>query len=363
MNKILFTAKVDSHILAFHLPYLKYFKSKGFEVHVASGGDEVIPYCDVKYNISFGSNPFSRELKKSIKHLNKILEQNNFSIVHTHTAIASVLTRISCAKITAYTPRVMYTAHGFHFLKGGKIKDWILYYPIEKALSKYTDDLILINHEDYELAVKKNMAKRVHYIDGIGVDINKFWDSTNETSDSLCTQLEGKFVITFVAELNNNKNQIDLLNAIKILHKSHPNIVLLLVGIGENQKFYREFVDIYGLNENVKLLGYRNDVPQILKCTDLYVSTSRREGLGLNIIEAIASGLYVIAYRGRGHNEIIIDGVNGQLIDHTLDSLTEAILTNIETPHPRTEEQFKSVEKFDCSNAIKKMKEIYEDFE
>ena len=154
-KKVLFTATVDSHILHFHIPYLKLFKEKGYEVHVATNGNEEIPYCDKKHVISFERSPLKLNNLKAIGQLRKIINEENFDIIHCHTPMGSVVTRLAAKKARKKGTRVIYTAHGFHFYKGAPKLNWFLFYPVEKYLSKYTDTLITINKEDYDLAKRK----------------------------------------------------------------------------------------------------------------------------------------------------------------------------------------------------------------
>ena len=153
MKKVLFVAHVDSHIRHFHIPYLKYFKEKGYEVHVVTSNDEneTFPYCDVKHVISIKRNPFKMDNIKAIKQLKKIINDEKFDLIHCHTPMGGVITRLAAKKVRKNGTKVFYTAHGFHFYKGAPKINWMIYYPIEKYLSKYTDVLITINHEDYEL--------------------------------------------------------------------------------------------------------------------------------------------------------------------------------------------------------------------
>jgi glycosyltransferase EpsD len=177
MKKVLFTATVDSHILQFHLPFLKMFKENGYEVHVATNGNEKIPYCDVKHVVSFERSPIKINNLKAIKQLKKICEKEKFDIIHTHTLMGSVVTRLAAKKARRkYNTRIIYTAHGFHFFKGAPIKNWILFYPVEKYLAKYTDTLITINQEDYELAKMKfnKRCKDIQFVPGVGIDEKKF---------------------------------------------------------------------------------------------------------------------------------------------------------------------------------------------
>lgn len=312
MKKVLFTAKEDSHVRHFHIPYLKMFKEHGYEVHVASEGYEVFPYCDVKYNIKFGNSPLSKDILNSYKQLKDIIFDNQFDIIHTHTAIASALTRLSAHKLKKkhqIESRVMYTAHGFHFLKGGLISSWLIYYPIERFLAHMTDDLIVINEEDYEIANRHKMGKKRYLVHGVGIDLDAFTGTPK-------IKKEKDFVITYIAELNTNKNQLLLLKAAIELLKIRQDFMIQLVGSGVAEQSIVDFINEFGLEDNVKLLGYRTDVPDILETTDLVVATSLREGLPVNVIESMASGIPVIATRCRGHVDLVENDINGYIVSY-----------------------------------------------
>ena len=248
-GKVLFTATVDSHITQFHLPFLKWFKENGYEVHVATNGKEKIPYCDVKHVVCFERNPFKIKNLKAIKQLKKICEEEQFNIIHTHTPMGSVVTRIAALRSRKkYNSRVIYTAHGFHFFAGAPIINWILFYPVEKILSKYTDTIITINREDYDLAKRKfKKCKNIEYVPGVGIDFLKF--DNNSISASIKNELKkslgiknGDFIITCVARLDKNKNQGFLVDVISELLKKENNIKLLLVGPDECNGLYHKKV-------------------------------------------------------------------------------------------------------------------------
>lgn len=309
MKKVLFTATVDSHILAFHTPYLKYFKEKGYEVHVATNGDEKIPYCDKKIKIPFERSPYKINNIKAIKQLKKIINKEKYEIIHTHTPMGSVVTRIAAAHSRKENKtRVIYTAHGFHFYKGAPKKNWLIYYPIEKILARYTDDLITINKEDYELA-KKKFKTKVHYIPGVGIDPKKFdIKMTDKEKEELRKSLgltKNDFVMIYPAELNYNKNQIFLIDVMEEICKRHSNIHLLLAGKDSFNGYYQKIVKEHNLENNIHFLGFRNDIPQLLKISNISVSSSLREGLPLNIIEAMYMGLPIVATECRGMSDLI----------------------------------------------------------
>ena len=319
-KKVLFTATVDSHILHFHIPYLKLFKEKGYEVHVATNGNEEIPYCDKKHVISFERSPLKLNNLKAIGQLRKIINEENFDIIHCHTPMGSVVTRLAAKKARKKGTRVIYTAHGFHFYKGAPKLNWFLFYPVEKYLSKYTDTLITINKEDYDLAKRKfKKCNDIKYVPGVGIDEKKFdFKMSKKERDDLRKSLGLKsddFVMIQVGELNKNKNQIMSINAMKKITNEYKNIHLLLVGDGPLKDYYNIQIKNNNLENNVHLLGYRSDVPKLLKISDVLLSLSYREGLPVNVIEAEFCGLPIIATNCRGNRDLVKNNKNGYLIN------------------------------------------------
>ena len=311
MKKVLFVATVTSHIVAFHIPYLKMFKENGYEVHVATNDDVPIPYCDVHHKISIHRDPFKIENIKAIKQLKKIINEEKFDIVHCHTPMGSVVARLAAKKARKNGTRVIYTAHGLHFFKGAPIKNWLVFYPIEKYLSKYTDTLILINHEDYELCKKKfKKCYDIQYIPGVGIDEKKFeFEMSDDEKKQLRKTLKiGKndFVIIYSAELLKRKRQIWLIKTVENLLKKYDNIHLLLPGKDSLNGKCQKLAKKMGVERKIHFLGYREDIPRLLKISDMAVSSASQEGLPVNIMEAICSGLPIVASDCRGNRDLIL---------------------------------------------------------
>lgn len=331
MKKVLFTATVDSHILAFHTPYLKYFKNNGYEVHVATNGDAKIPFCDVKHVVSFERSPFKPNNLKAIRQLKKICDTEQFDIIHTHTPMGSVVTRLAAMHARKkYNTYVIYTAHGFHFFKGAPAQNWLIFYPVEKLLARKTDTLITINKEDYELA-KKKFKTDVQYIPGVGVDSKKFdFSMTEDDKTQLRKSLglkKSDFVMIYPAELNKNKNQLLLINAMKKIVLKDKDIKLLLPGKDNYNGYYQRLVKDYGLTDKILFLNHRGDIPQLLQVSNVSVSTSLREGLPVNVMEAMCTGMALVVSPCRGNLDLVKDGKNGYIIsnnDH--DSLVNIII-------------------------------------
>ena len=303
---------------------------KGWEVHVATNGKEKFPYCDKKHTICMERSPFKPKNLKAIKQMKELLEKEHFDIIHCHTPMGSVVTRIAAKEARKNGTRVIYTAHGFHFYTGAPLINWLLFYPVEKYLAKYTDTLITINKEDYNRA-KKKFSKRCHdiqYVPGVGIDPEKFdFKMTAKEKHDLRTSLglkDDDFVMIFPARLDKNKNQGFLIKCMPKLIKENPKIHLLLPGQDELNGKYQKLAEKLNVETNVHFLGKRNDIPKLLKISDIAVSSSLREGLPINIIEAIFSKKRVVAIRCRGCNELI-DPVYGKIVEKDNDAFSRAV--------------------------------------
>jgi glycosyltransferase EpsD len=317
-KKVLFCATVDYHFKAFHLPYLKWFKEQGWEVHVAACGDLKLPYVDKKYNIPIQRSPFSKRNRVACKELKAIIAQNQYKIIHCHTPMGGVLTRLAARKSRKNGTKVIYTAHGFHFCKGAPLTNWILYYPIERVLSRFTDCLITINKEDFNLSkrhrFKADLIKHVH---GVGINIEKY-KPVEATHKSILRSNHGynadDFLMFYAAEFNKNKNQKLLIESLALLKDEVLNAKLLLAGDGPLLQECKDLAHKLELDNRIDFLGFRNDIEDLLKLSDLAVASSLREGLPVNIMEAMACGLPVIANDNRGHRELIENSKNGWII-------------------------------------------------
>lgn len=370
MKKVLFTATVDEHILHFHLPYLKWFKEQGVEVHVASWGEKEIPYADKKYNVPFSRSPWSLKNIEAYRRLKKIITANNYRIIHCHTPVGGVLTRLAAREARKRGIKVIYTAHGFHFYKGAPLKNWLLYYPVEKWLARHTDCLITINEEDYRLALdKKFKALHIKKVNGVGVDLTRFSPQTEEDKKRLRREYgykEENFILICVGELNDNKNQDLIIKSLAILKDNIPEIKLLLAGKGAKETAYRKKAEELAVDDYIDFLGYRNDIPNLLKIADLAVSASRREGLPVNIMEAMAVGLPLVVTDCRGNRDLVEDGVNGFVI--SLDdekAMAEAILKVYQSHELRQrvrENSLKKVKKYSLDVVGEEMAEVYGEF-
>lgn len=364
-RKVLFVATITGHINAFHIPYLKMFKENGYEVHVASNGEQDIEYCDKHFNIPFARSPLNVNNMKAYKELKTVINENKYDIIHCHTPVGGALTRVAAKEARKHGTRVIYTAHGFHFYKGAPIKNWLVFYPIERYLARLTDTIITINKEDFELAKRKLKCKDIQMVHGVGLDTKKFDVSISKNEiaklKEQCGIDKGNIVLSYVAEINKNKNQMLLINTMKRLCSMDNRYKLILVGDGIEKENCEKFVKENELEQYIIFLGKRKDIPQILSITDIYVASSLREGLPVNILEAMYMKLPIIAINNRGHRALINNGQNGFLVSNENELLEKIkiISSNEEVKQKFQNESKVIIEKYLLNNVEKEMKKIY----
>lgn len=366
MKKVLFVATITNHIIGFHLHYLKWFKEQGYEVHVASKGNETIEYCDKHFDIPFERFPLKLRNIKAYKQLKNIIDENKYEIIHCHTPVGGVLTRLAARKAREkYNTKVIYTAHGFHFYKGAPLFNWIIYYPIEKVCARWTDCLITITNEDYEFANTHLNAKSIEHVNGVGMNTERLRKKLTQEEKSEYRKKRGikkeEIVFSYIAELNNNKNQILLIKTIEKLKKEKPNIKLLLIGDGPLKSQYQEYIKDKNLENEVKLLGKRQDINELLSITDIYLASSKREGLPVNVMEAMYKGLPIIATDNRGHRELLGNTKDGLVVKNEKEFIQKIIylLNKKDICNKIGRENRLKVEKYTIKRISEKMIEIY----
>ena len=373
MKKALFVATVvKTHIMEFHIPYLKLFKEMGWETAVAAKNDFddpndcTIPYCDTYYNIPFERDPLKPGNFKAYKALKRVIDEGHYDIIHCHTPVGAMLTRLAAKSARRHGTKVIYTAHGFHFYAGAPELNWLLYYPVERWLARYTDVLITINREDYTRALRFK-AGRVCYVPGVGVDLKKFDAGCVDRMEKRRELGIGQddFVLLSVGELIPRKNHAAVLYALSILKQMDEldGIQYVICGRGALEQELKSLTAELGLKEQVHFLGYRKDIPAICAACDLFVFMSHQEGLPVALMEAMACGLPVVCSAIRGNTDLIETGVTGLLAEKTPQSVAAAIQKMRDTPELREQAAAaarKTVKEFDLDVVKARMKMIYE---
>lgn len=366
--KILYVTTISNTVNAFLIPHIKMLIEEGHQVDVAFNIEQEVNSeiyemgCKI-HQLPLLRSPLKKDNFRAYKMLKNIIISEGYDLVHTHTPVASAVVRLVCRNLN--NVRVFYTAHGFHFFKGAPILNWLIYYPVEKWLARYTDTLITINKEDYDRAKNKFKVKRVEYIPGVGVNLEKF--NTVEIDRNLKrSELDlpkDALIILSVGELNKNKNHEVVIRAIAKL--DNLNIHYVICGRGPLESYIKKLSTELGIGENLHLLGYREDIPEICKTSDVFVFPSYREGLSVALMEAMANRLPVVCSNIRGNSDLIERGKGGYLINpRDIGGFANAINNLANEQELRKTMSLSNLEvikKFDVKNVKKEMKKIYKD--
>ena len=366
--KVLYVATVvKTHIMEFHIPFLKMFKEKGWETAVAARNDYEnpedckIPYCDTYFDLPFERNPFKPDNVKAYKRLKEIIETGDYDIIHCHTPVGAALTRLAARKARKRGTKVFYTAHGFHFYKGAPLINWLVYFPAEWLCSFWTDTLITINKEDYERAKRHLHAKQVAYVPGVGIDFRRFAETGLDRAAKR-KELgipENATVLLSVGELTENKNHAVIIRA--LAERKNKETHYVIAGRGLLKETLSALAISLGVEKQVHLLGYRQDVAELYQAADIFASL--REGLPVAVMEAMAAGLPIVAPKIRGVTDLLTNSENvlvqnGKNVDEfitAIDSIVEIKKKHINFG----QENVEHIRQYDVVNIQRKMCRIY----
>jgi glycosyltransferase EpsD len=387
--KALIVTSVYGFLSKFERQNVRLLQEMGFEVHYASNHDNVVYKTDhdemqemgvIFHNIPISQSPLAIATnRKAAFKLKQIITEENIDIVHCHTPTGGMVARLACRNLDVY---MIYTAHGFHFYKGARPIHNLIYYSAEDLMSRWTDCIVTINHED-ENAAKTMHASKVYRIPGVGID-SDYYRLTYDTDRDRAREKLGiepdVFFMISVGELRENKNQMIILKTLARIRKKmaedeakrklKPGTLKIkygLIGSGRQEDEMREYVEKNDLSDMVCFYGYKSDIRVYLAAADVMVFPSIREGLGMAALEALSTGLPVIASENRGSKEYIIDRRNGLLVSEDSTkayskAVLEAMLREQDSNDlSRRENIRESVSGFSRSETEKIMRKVYED--
>lgn len=314
-RKVLFVATVlRGHVLVFHLPYMKWFQEQGYEVHLCCRNDTpdpnvTVPYCDKFMELPFERSPLSRANLAVYRQLKAIIDREEYALVHCNTPVGGVLGRLCSRAARKKGTKVVYTAHGFHFFDGAPLKNWLLFYPVERFVSRYTDLLITMNAEDDRRA-RTFHARKTAMVNGVGVDLSRFEPIVDRAAVRHALGLKQDTpIIICVGEHIDRKNHATVLRALALLENVHA----LFCGVGEKEEELKALAKELGITERAHFLGFRKDVAELLGASDVFVFPSLQEGLPVSQMEAMAAGLPCVVSDVRGNADLVQPGEGGFL--------------------------------------------------
>ena len=378
MKKVLIVSSVVSFIEWFNKENIEYLNNElGCEVHIACNLNYMEDTDEARtkayltklsnegvilHNIDFQRSPLKFKNIGAYCSLKKIINSEKFDLIHCHTPAASMITRLASKKARKNGSIVMYSCHGFHFHNKAPLKNWIIYYPIEKCLSKYCDYIVTINHEDYNRA-KTFYCKNVKYIPGVGVDINRIRNiqvDKEEYKKSIGISKDSIMILS-IGELIPRKNHEIIIRALGKL--KNPNLYYVICGKGPLKNKLEKLSHKFKISDNVKFLGFRKDIPELCNATDISAFPSKIEGLGLAGIEAMAAGVPLVSSNVHGILDYVINEKTGYACNpNSVKEFAIAIEKLANSKKLRESMRancLKAVEPFEKGNALKVMWEIY----
>lgn len=361
--KILYVTTVGS-TMGFFRSLVRKLLDKGYQVDIACNKNYRPPPIEFRqwdcniYQIDCSRSPLKTGNIRAIREIQEIVTRGNYDIVHCHTPVAAMCTRLACMNARRHGVCVFYTAHGFHFFKGAPLKNWLLFFPIEWVCSFFTDVLITINSEDYTFSKNRLHASHTLYVPGVGIDIQSFHSveaDVQEIRRSLDIP-EDSYVVLSVGELNSNKNHELVLKALSLLKNDH--IYYLIAGKGELLDYLKQRAEELGLGDRFRPLGFRADVALLFKAADLMVHPSFREGLPVSVMEAIAAGTPVLCSDIRGSRDLTLE--EQRFDPNSPEELADLIQSSMMGELNRTRENFDNLHKYDSQSTDSMIMKAYD---
>ena len=313
----------------------------------------------VSHQIDFNRSPYAKGNLHAYKQLKELMLEEKFDIVHCNTPVAGVIGRIAAFK--AGVPKIIYQAHGFHFYKGASIVNWLLFYPVEREIAKITDVLLTINKEDSIVASnfrlrKGGYTKLVH---GVGIDIPDLRNRGLRREiirRELGIRGSTKLFIA-VGELIKRKNQSIIIDA--FIKADIPDSCLLICGEGPLRNIFQKRIERIGAEKHIRLLGYREDVLEIIQAADVFVISSYQEGLPVALMEAMAAGLPCIASNIRGNLDLL-GGHSSLLFEpYDVETLSGLMMTVISDNNQEGIMNRQIVKNYDTDTVVKELIDVY----
>lgn len=368
---LLIVSTVSLTLKSFFVPYAEFFKGQGWVVDGAANGvigdgDELATFNNL-YEIPWQRRIFSIKNLVSIKIIRSIIVGNHYSLVHVHTPISAMLLRIAMVLVPKkHRPKIVYTAHGFHFSHRGRGMQESIFRFIEKIAVRYTDGLLVINEEDHFSGSRltKGTHCKLYKVPGVGLNIGEYArrNGFNELKAKLGISESAKTIVV-IGELNPGKRVQDIIRAVSSLNAT-ISIKLIVAGEGPLYPELVELVRELELEEKVMFVGYRKDIPAILGAADLLVHASVREGLPRVIMEAMAAKIPIVATDVRGNRDLLKDGAGTLVPVKDPNALSKAIMDNLQydcETKAKVDLAYQRIQYYDVNNVLEIQKKIYDE--
>lgn len=319
MSSLLVVTTIPATLCGFLLPFAYHFHTLGWRVDAMAQGVSDCAEClqafDQVWEVEWSRNPLDpQNLLVAPRQIREVLAQEDYDLVHVHTPVAAFVSRYALNNLRRRGRlKVIYTAHGFHFYRGGALLKNAIFLALEKLAGHWTDYLVVINREDEEAAKRYNIvsAERVRYMPGIGVDDEHY--NRNSISEAevvrVCREMElplGTPLFLSIAELIPRKRPWDILRAFAWLGR--PRVHLAFAGDGPLIEEIRQLSSDLGVENQVHFLGLRQDIPTLIRASVATLLASEQEGLPRSVMESLCLEIPVIGTDIRGTRDLLRGG-------------------------------------------------------
>lgn len=368
--RVLHVAATSTGGIGFNLLMLaKHINRKDFELSFAIPSDS--PFYDkiVKegvnvYSLKISRRPFALQNLKGLYDLWKIIKSGRYDIVHTHTSVGGFIGRL-IAWINN-VPSILWTIHGWSFdYPFGSPLRRSLFWAIEKFLDRFTDHYVAISKNMQEVGIQAGISDRgkvtlIYH----GIETGGPIDGGNQSGPET---KNGNPVVGTVGRLEPQKAIDDFLKAARIAKEHIPQASFIVVGDGPLKKKLERLSITLGIGNKVVFTGWQENVAKYIAGMDIFCLTSRWEGFGIILLEAMAMQMPIVATRVGGIPEIVEEGKGGILVSPGKpEELASGLCLLLSDAKMRKQMGYYNAEKvktiFNVKDMIKKYEELYKGF-
>jgi len=247
---------------------------------------------------------------RAYRHLHALFGRRRYDIVHTHSTKAGLLGRLAARR--AGVPVVVHTVHGVPFELKRDLKTR-LYIGLERLAASVTDCLVCVGETLRQEQIAMGIAPPAKLVTIYsGIDFSTYVPQRSALEQKHQLGLEEAWpIVGNIGRLSQQKAQYDLIEAVARLREKYPRIRLLLVGEGELRPALERQIERRQLASQVSLLGERQDIADLLNIFDVYAASSRWEGVGRALSEAMYWGLPIVTTPVNGVKELIVHEQTG----------------------------------------------------
>lgn len=319
MDRLLIVTTISATLNDFFGSFARYFRAKGWRVDGMAMGVSTDPQClenfDRVWEVEWSRNPLApQNLRVAPQQIREVLAQHDYNLVNVSTPVAAFVTRYALNDLRKQGKlKVIYTAQGFHFYRGGERLKNAIFLGLERLAGRWTDYVVVVNREDEEAAKGYRIVppERVRYIPGTGLNRDRYSSDAIPDAEVMRVRQELRLspetpLFLSVAEFIPRKHPEDILRAFARL--ARPEAHLAFAGDGQLEDEMQQLASDLGVQDRVHFLGFRRDVPALMRASVATLLASEQEGLPNCVMESLCLGIPVIGTEIRGTQDLLEGG-------------------------------------------------------